>query len=202
MLRLELLVLTCPACAKAPHNMTHLLMMASTSTWMGLLSVRRCTISKACCTILTCAHTARKSARCSLRLHSQHIQLELKCSPLGASCRCCGRAASRSMSTCRETLCQHSWGGLLTPADPQTAPPDQMYGSCFYSLHSPLHDWALCLAKPLLLVSASCVRDEDGRLLLHGDVVLQGDVVHLQTGVGLDGEQQRPLCSLALQDSS
>ena len=37
--------------------MAHLLMMASTRTWMGLLSVRRCTISKACCTILTCTGT-------------------------------------------------------------------------------------------------------------------------------------------------
>lgn len=32
----------------------HLLMMASTSTWIGLLSVRRWTMSKACLTIRTC----------------------------------------------------------------------------------------------------------------------------------------------------
>jgi hypothetical protein len=43
----------------------------------------------------------------------------------------------------------------------------------------PLHDGALCLAEALLLVPPSCVGHKDGKLGLHRNVVLQGDVVDL-----------------------
>lgn len=46
-------------------------------------------------------------------------------------------------------------------------------------LDSPLDDRALCLAKSLLLVSASSMRDVNGELCLDCDVVLERDIVHL-----------------------
>ena len=52
----------------------HLLIMASTSTWIGLLSVNRCTMSKECLTIRTCKHNASKMKNLTCRsLRSQGL---------------------------------------------------------------------------------------------------------------------------------
>lgn len=49
------------------------------------------------------------------------------------------------------------------------------HGCCY----TPLHNGALGLAEALLLVAPSGVGHKHSELGLHGDVVLQGDVVHL-----------------------
>ena len=96
--------------------------------------------------------------------------------PLGASCRCFDHAASRSRSTCTAALLQKVPSCLA-----HLSCPGQSCAGWIHRPHAPLHNWALCLAKPLLLIPPSSVRDKDGRLLLDGDVVLQRDIVHLHS---------------------
>ena len=165
------------------EQLAHPLMMESTRTWMGFWSVSRLMMSKACFTIWVAISFLPLLRPCIIRLLVSLRARQRRAAAAAAAgssgeCALMAPHAPPESSSQRRPIRQQR-----QPLPPPTAGPVKLQALSRLQ-PPPLHNRALGLAEAPGLEAARRVGGEACKLGLHSQVVLQGDVIHLQVGGG------------------